>query len=122
MLRHLFTFQNSYQHNTSHMKKKSYLYTLSLLASFIFYGVASAGECFNNKIVKELKVHGNYDLSFKLDNGRWFDVIDNTYYASGRAIHQMLMISLLTGTKVRGAGDNWDCDNNKVKSILLLSE
>jgi hypothetical protein len=102
------------------MKSKMYLSAIAIISSLVCSGPVFADTCFTNKAVTEVKVHKNYDLSFALDDGRWYEVVVSTQWSSGMAIHKMLMASVLSGAKINGYGDGSDCKNGKITAITLL--
>lgn len=83
---------------------------------------ASYGTCFELKPIEFVKVHGNNQIVFKVENDETrYKLIDGTDTSSGKSMHKMLTVSIATGTRVTGYSDDVDCKDDLVKSIVLYN-
>ncbi|NKD55869.1 MULTISPECIES: hypothetical protein [unclassified Haematospirillum] len=80
---------------------------------------AKYGTCFELKPIEFVKVHGNNSIIFKVEgNETRYKLIDGTNTTSGKSMHQMLMLSVATRSRVTGYSDDVNCGGDLVKSIV----
>ncbi|NKD77327.1 hypothetical protein HEQ60_06080 [Haematospirillum sp. H1815] len=80
------------------------------------------GTCFELKPIEFVKVHGNNEVIFKVEgNETRYKLIDGTNTTSGKSMHQMLMLSMASGTRVTGHSDDAHCSGSLVKSIVAYN-
>lgn len=83
---------------------------------------ATYGTCFELKPIEFVKVHGNNEVIFKVEgNETRYKLIDGTNATSGKSMHQMLMLSMASGTRATGHSDDVQCSDALVKSIVLYN-
>lgn len=80
---------------------------------------ATYGTCFELKPIEFVKVHGDNSVIFKVEgNETRYRLIDGANTASGKSMHQMLMLSVATRSRVIGYSDDVNCAGDLVKSIV----